>query len=229
MLDRRPTTLSGGELQRVALARTLIQQPEILLLDEPLASLDVQLRDDLRSLLRQLNRSGQTIIHVTHDYDEAISLGNMIAVVHDGSVLQQGKPDEVFLNPASEFVAHFTGAKNFFYARPVINSDPNEVLVNDKIKISIVGHEPTSDGYVMLRNEDIILSKTNVETSAVNNFRGIIKEIVPFRNGVEVTVDIGIPLSVSITHESVRNLGLAENVPVWVHFKATAVRFIKKY
>ena len=72
LLNRKPSTLSGGELQRVALARTLIQNPSLLLLDEPLSSLDVQLKDELRTILRKLNRSGQTIIHVTHDYDEAV-------------------------------------------------------------------------------------------------------------------------------------------------------------
>lgn len=88
----------------------------ILLLDEPLASLDTQLRSELRGLLRNLNRNGQTIIHVTHDYEEALSLGNKIAVIHNGAILQKGTPEEVFRYPASEFVASFTGVKNFFRA-----------------------------------------------------------------------------------------------------------------
>jgi molybdate/tungstate transport system ATP-binding protein len=229
MLDRRPATLSGGELQRVALARTLVQRPKILLLDEPLASMDVQLRGELRSLLRQLNRNGQTIIHVTHDYDEAISLGNRIAVMHDGSILQQGTPEEVFHFPTSEFVAHFTGAKNFFPAKSFLNGESNVVHVNEKVKIKVAGEELSPEGFIILRNEDIFLSNSEVETSAVNNFKGIIKELVPSRSGVEVTVDIGIILYVLITHESVKNLCLAENSTVWVHFKATAVRFLKKY
>ena len=229
LLYRKTTTLSGGELQRVALARTLIQQPSILLLDEPLASLDVQLKTDLRSLLRKLNRSGQTIIHVTHDYDEAISLGNRLAIVHNGTILQQGIPEEVFQHPKSEFVAHFTGAKNFFPASPVMNGESNEVMVDQKIRIKISGQELASEGFIILRNSDIFLSQTEVETSAVNNFKGIIKEIIPSRFGIEVVVDIGILLSVSLTHESAQNLNLAEDSSIWLHVKATAVQFIQKY
>lgn len=229
LLNRRPSTLSGGELQRVALARTLIQDPFLLLLDEPLSSLDVQLKDELRTILRKLNRAGQTIIHVTHDYDEAISLGNKLAVVHNGTILQQGTPDEVFRNPSSEFVAHFTGVRNFFKARPLISSSNNQVDVEGKIRVIISERENAEEGFIMLRNEDIFLSNEEVDTSAVNNFKGTVKEIIPSRHGVEVRVDIGIPLTVSLTRASISHLGLVESSQVWVHFKATAVRFIKKF
>src|SRR5664280_1570258 len=84
ILERRTEKLSGGELQRVALARTLITSPRLLLLDEPLSSLDTSLKDDLKSLLRNLNKSGQTIIHVTHDYGDAISLAKRVGVIHNG-------------------------------------------------------------------------------------------------------------------------------------------------
>jgi molybdopterin-binding protein len=228
LLHRRPTSLSGGELQRVALARTLVQKPTILLLDEPLASMDVQLRYELRSLLRQLNKNGQTIIHVTHDYDEAISLGNKIAVVHKGSILQQGSPEEVFHYPASEFVAHFTGTKNFFPARSRGMDNPGELVVDEKVTINFAGQDLGAEGFVMLRNEDIFLSASAVKTSALNNFKGMVKEITPARYGVEVLVDIGIPLYVSVTQESKVGLELRENQEVWVHFKASAVRFLKK-
>src|SRR5208337_4192722 len=105
------------ELQRVVLARTLIQQPLVLLLDEPLGSLDSRIKSELRSQLRKIYRQGQTILHVTHDYEEAVSLANRIAVIHNGSISQEGTPEEVFRNPRSEFVAHFTGVRNFFRVR----------------------------------------------------------------------------------------------------------------
>jgi molybdopterin-binding protein len=228
LLSRRPSTLSGGELQRVALARTLIHDPKILLLDEPLASLDIQLKSELRGLLRRMNRSGQTIIHVTHDYEEAVSLGNAIAIIYNGTILQTGTPEEVFQHPGSEFVAHFTGAKNFFRARAITNGECGNVLVNEKVTIRINGIEENADGYIMIRNEDIFLSRTEVDTSAINNFRGTVNDIIPSRSGVEILVDIGILLHVTITRDSLHHLDLRENEPVWVHFKATAVRFIKK-
>lgn len=135
LLDRRPGTLSGGELQRVSLARTLIQQPEILLLDEPLASLDVQLRSELRSFLRKLNASGQTIIHVTHDYNEAVSLATRIAVVHNGSIIQVGTPGDIFTKPASAFAAKLSGIQNFYSAR-LVQTNPARVLVENKITLN---------------------------------------------------------------------------------------------
>ena len=228
LLGRRPATLSGGELQRVALARTLIQQPAVLLLDEPLASMDIQLRSELRSLLRQLNRTGQTIIHVTHDYEEAISLGNKIAVIHNGIILQQGSPEEVFHYPASVFVAHFTGARNFFPTVPVHDPENSEAIVNGSVKVKLTSQIVKNEGFIMIRNEDIFLSGKEVDTSAVNNFRGVVKEIIPARNGVELVIDIGIPIFATISRDSLSHLDLHENSTVWVHFKATAIRYIEK-
>ena len=228
LLGRRPSTLSGGELQRVALARTLIQQPSVLLLDEPLASMDIQLRSELRSLLRQLNRSGQTIIHVTHDYEEAISLGNKIAVIHNGIILQQGTPEEVFLHPASEFVAHFTGAKNFFPAVPLHDPENSEALVNGSIKVKLTSQAVKNEGFILVRNEDIFLSGKEVDTSAVNNFKGVVMEIVPSVKGMELLIDIGIQIFVIITRDSLTHFDLKEGSSVWVHFKATAIRYIEK-
>ncbi|NVO19182.1 MAG: ABC transporter ATP-binding protein [Bacteroidetes bacterium] len=224
LLDRKPSRLSGGELQRVSLARALVQKPEILLLDEPLASLDSLLKSELRSLLRQLNRWGQTIIHVTHDYEEAISLGNIIAVMHKGEILQSGTPSEVFSHPKSQFVAHFTGARNFYRVKR--SDEGNEALINETILIKLPASEGNRDGFILVRSEDIFLSKDPVETSAVNNFKGVILEIVPTRSGIEIVADIGIPIYSVITQESLQNMGLKEGQSCFIHFKASAVRFI---
>jgi len=225
LLNRRPSTLSGGELQRVALARALVQQPQVLLLDEPMASLDIQLKGELRSLLRRLNRQGQTIIHVTHEYEEALSLGNRLAVMHHGEVLQSGSPEEVFTQPRSEFVAHFTGARNFFR---VSFPDQNGIAkINETISITISGQGEHREGYVLIRKEDIFLSSGEVETSAVNHFRGVIRDIIPTSVGYEVIVDIGIPVYSLITATSLANLSLREGGLCYVHFKASAVRFIE--
>ncbi len=225
LLGRKPSTLSGGELQRAALARTLIQKPAVLLLDEPLSSLDAQLRTDLRSLLRSLNRSGQTIIHVSHDYEEAISLGNRIAVIHNGMILQCGSPAEVFHHPRSEFVAHFTGAKNFFRAVIVQEGDAYYGVVNKTVRIRL-GIVPGKEGFLLIRSEDILLSNSRSETSATNNFEGHVREIIPSRHGAEVLVDIGIPLYAMITQDSLVNLDISEGKKILVSFKASAVRFI---
>ena len=111
LLDRRPDQLSGGERQRVALARALVRDPEALLLDEPLSSLDAQLRHQLRAELLRLRRQHPvTTVHVTHDQVEALTLGDRVVVLHDGRVQQVGTPTELWWRPATRFVATFLGS-----------------------------------------------------------------------------------------------------------------------
>lgn len=112
LLHRRPLTLSGGELQRVALARTLVLEPAVLLLDEPLSSLDPKLKTNLRTLLKQLHQEGQTILHVTHDLQEALFLADKVVVIEQGTINREGTPKEIFHHPGSEFLDHFTNNLN---------------------------------------------------------------------------------------------------------------------
>jgi iron(III) transport system ATP-binding protein len=111
--DRQVVALSGGQMQRVALARSIVYRPQLLLLDEPLSNLDaklrLRLRDDLRVILKQ---TGITALYVTHDQAEAVVLGDRIGVMRDGKLLQIGTPDEIYNRPADLFVANFTGATN---------------------------------------------------------------------------------------------------------------------
>jgi ABC-type Fe3+/spermidine/putrescine transport system ATPase subunit len=224
LLSRRPSTLSGGELQRVALARTLMQKPEILLLDEPLASLDISLRAGLRSLLRKLNREGQTIIHVTHDYEEALSLGNRIAVINAGQLLQTGTPEDVFNHPRSEFVAHFTGARNFFRAE--FSADSGEALISPGISIKTAASEVPGSGFILIRSEDIFLSLDEVATTAINNFEAVIEECVPIPSGFEIRLNMGIIIYAGITRESQNKMRFEPGMKCRLHFKASAVRII---
>ncbi len=228
LLTRMPGTLSGGELQRVALGRTLIQQPEILLLDEPLSSLDMRLKGDLRRLLRSIHRKGQTILHVTHDYEEALSLGTRTAVIHKGTIIQSGTPSQVFQNPGSEFVAHFIGVRNFFAVTLVTENHITFAYTFNKIAVRIVTEAKDGAGFILIRGEDIILSAIPVETSATNNFPGTVVEIVPNSGGVDVTIDAGIEVHALITRESLEKLGLRTGCACWVHFKATAVKYIPR-
>jgi multiple sugar transport system ATP-binding protein len=110
-LDRKPSTLSGGEQQRVALGRSLIRHPKILLLDEPLTNLDAKLRHDMRAELKRLHRQfGMTVIYATPDELEALSMGEEIAVMRNGAVVQQGTPDALYENPADLYVASKIGS-----------------------------------------------------------------------------------------------------------------------
>jgi iron(III) transport system ATP-binding protein len=152
--ERSVVALSGGQMQRVALARSLVYQPQLLLLDEPLSNLDaklrVRLRDDLRRIIKQ---TGVTALYVTHDQAEAVVLGDRIGVMRDGKLLQIGSPDEIYNRPGDLFVAHFTGASNMLAGRVVAREDefgsveaggqrlrawlPASVKAGDAVKIAV--------------------------------------------------------------------------------------------
>lgn len=112
----KPSMLSGGQQQRVALARSLVLRPEVLLLDEPLGALDLKLRKQLQMQLKRIQHEvGITFIYVTHDQEEAFSMSDRVAIMHDGVIEQLGSPREVYEHPSTEFVADFVGSSNRLY------------------------------------------------------------------------------------------------------------------
>jgi ABC-type sugar transport system ATPase subunit len=224
LLNRDTKTLSGGESQRVALARTLIRNPKCILLDEPFSSLDVQLRDDLRALLRKINHLGQTIIHVTHDYEESVTLAHKIAIFQNGEIIQDGKPKDVFNNPKSEFVARFRGIRNFFAVK-IINE--NKVVYNNSFEIEILPQKEIGHGHIMIKRQNLFVCRDEDEIASENKFKGNINDIIPSPKGNEISIDAGIKLTAFITHHSFEKLNLKLNDVVWVHFKSDAIKFIK--
>jgi iron(III) transport system ATP-binding protein len=136
-LERRfPSELSGGQQQRVALARSLVVEPKILLLDEPLSNLDAKLRERMRWELKELQRrTAITFVYVTHDQAEAMALSDRIAVLHEGTLLQQGSPREVYARPATRVVADFMGLVNLLPGRVVR-------AAADRSLVSVAGGEP---------------------------------------------------------------------------------------
>lgn len=121
LLERKPHELSGGERQRVALARALVREPDVFLLDEPLSNLDAQLRVEMRAELRRLHgRVGATMVYVTHDQVEALTMGDRVAVLREGVLQQVDEPDAVYRRPANRFVATFVGS-------PAMNVLPAEI------------------------------------------------------------------------------------------------------
>ncbi|MCK5821957.1 MAG: ABC transporter ATP-binding protein [Bacteroidales bacterium] len=224
LLERRPNTLSGGELQRVALARTLALEPDCLLLDEPLASLDVQLRDDLRSLLRQINNEGITIVHITHDFEEAVALADKVGIIHNGKIIQEASPKEVFHNPKSKFIANFAGIKNFYKAEIKLGET---IILDKKVEIVNVSGKTQCSGFVMFRSEDVVVSGRKTESSICNNYQGRVIEMIPTKHGIELIVDAGIIVSALITQQSSDKMSLAKDSSVWISIKASAIRFIE--
>jgi molybdopterin-binding protein len=225
LLDRMPGTLSLGEAQRVALARALVRHPRLLLLDEPLASLDAPSRTAIRSLLRRLNAGGQTIVHVTHDYEEALALASRVAVLENGRIVQSGSPEEVFHRPRSRFVAGFTGVKNFFRGRVHAEGEQQWFLLPGARFALPPGHAP-GHGCIVFESDAVTVSPDEPRGSARNVFQGAITDAETVPKGVELTVDIGLPVHALVTAASFRQLGLAPGRSVWISFKSTAIRFI---
>jgi len=193
LLHRSPTTLSGGERQRVALARALVVEPRLLLLDEPLSALDPAMREELQRELARLHRQlATTTIHVTHDFEEAVTLGDRIAVVNEGRIAQTGSPQDIFRRPASEFVAHFVGARNVFQGEirdEGDREDEHRVFHVAGLGIAAVTRL-TGRVHGSIRPEDIVLSRKPLPSSARNSFRGRITHITDKGAIVYVTADV---------------------------------------
>lgn len=140
LLDRKPKLLSGGQRQRVAMGRAIVREPKVFLMDEPLSNLDAKLRVQMRIEISKLHQRLQsTIIYVTHDQTEAMTLGDRIVIMKDGFIQQIGTPQEVFDHPANLFVAGFIGTPqmNFFDAKLVKNSDGKYAVAIDGINVEL--------------------------------------------------------------------------------------------
>jgi ABC-type Fe3+/spermidine/putrescine transport system ATPase subunit len=223
ILDRSTDKLSGGELQRVALARTLITSPRLLLLDEPFSSLDTSLKDDLKRLLRNLNKSGQTIIHVTHDYGDALSLAKRVGVIHNGSIIQEGSVDEVFKNPSNRFVARYAGIRNFFKAEVSGDAGVITAITKHNVSFKLEGQMPVKDALLIIKSDVITLSREMPADSEFNIIPGKISEIIPSEFGMEITVDSGDLFYINMPLQVFENHGFREGEDVWMSFPPKSV------
>lgn len=162
LAQRKPHQLSGGQQQRVALARALVFEPRVVLMDEPLGALDKQLREQMQLDIRELHkRLGLTIVFVTHDQSEALTMSDRIAVFNKGKIEQVGSPHDIYDRPATRFVADFIGETNLLHGKLMDSRDGHStVLMNDgsTIRVGASGLAPGRDVLVSVRPERIRLS-----------------------------------------------------------------------
>lgn len=228
-LNQKPETLSGGEVQRVAIARSLATGYDLILLDEPLSSLDSKSKNEIKVLLRNLNREGITFIHVTHDYEEAISLASKIAVLENGTIVDVNEPELIFKNPKSEFIANFVGHKNFLKGRikSIHNSDLKKFISDKNLEIYCLTDLEDGNAYLIISSNDISISNQKEISSNRNNFIGKVEDISKAKIGYEIIIDLGYKFAVSISKESIENLDLSIGKEVWISFKASACKIYR--
>jgi molybdopterin-binding protein len=237
--ERRSRQLSGGEAQRVSLASAFAIQPELLLLDEPFSALDaptrLRLLDDFQALLAATR---VTTLFITHDLDEALLLGDRVAVLLDGRLRQVGAPDEVFNAPSDEDVAAFVGVETVIPGKVVSAHEGVLVIYAGEIRLEAVG-EAAPGRFVLLclRPEDVTLWPRDGApvSSARNRLAGRVVHTAPQGPLVRVMVECpsgesrlneAIPLVALVTRASARELDLSEGTPVTASFKASAVHLI---
>lgn len=232
LAGRSARTLSGGEARRASLARALVLEPEVLLLDEPFAGLDEPTRlaliDDLAQVLGE---SGAATVFVTHDRDEALRLGDRLAVLMDGRIRQEGTPEEIFAAPADEEVAAFVGTETIAPGRVQEVADGLAAVKVGERLIEAGGEVAAGDGVlVCIRPEDVTLGPPGDggPTSARNRLPATVTRITPAGPWVRVELDAGFPLVALITKQSLEDLSLAPGSAAVATLKATAVHLIRR-
>ena len=225
LLHRKPATLSGGERQKVALARALAPRPAVLLLDEPLSALDPETREVLQEELRRLHALLKaTIIHVTHSFEEAIALGNRVAVLGRGRLHQVGTPGEIFNRPESEFVARFTGAKNILHGT-VSRLDGRSLFSTVGIEFSVTtDHEGAACAVV--RPEAIALSLVPVLRAGINCLPGKIVDLIDRGSSWSLTLEMPAGLTCLVSRASAEELQPRAGQEVYACFKTSSVHVL---
>lgn len=191
--DRYPNTLSGGEQQRVSLARALVGSPGMILFDEPLSSLDTDLRERLRVEIADLTReSGASALYITHDQTEAFALADVVGVLDEGRLVQVGRPETIYREPASPFVAHFTGVAGEISGKieRVLSDGHVEVRTHCGVfEARLVGARGSEDAVrLMVRSAPIRLLEWANETST---FPGRVVDVAFRGRGYDHVIDIG--------------------------------------
>ncbi len=215
LADRPSPYLSGGQQQRVALARALVSRPDVLLLDEPLSNLDAKLREDLRHEIKLLTKSlGITTLYVTHDQVEALAMSDRIAVMLDGTIVQEGSPRDIYMRPENDFVARFVGQVNFFKGKVIEAPAQGSGLVDTgagRISCTIpAGLKVGGAVSVAVRPESVTVRTANGQSGVFtgNVLRGKVAHAVFLGDSIDCQVEVqGHVVRVKVEQKSKINTG----------------------
>lgn len=219
LLKRSVKKLSGGEKQRIAIARALTIKPKLLLLDEPFSSVDMNLRSKLMKEMKRWRKElNFTAIHVTHSFEEALVLGDRVGILLNGKLVQVGEIREVFSKPKNEVVAKFLGHENI-----VEGEAEGEILNVNGIKIEIP-KRAYGRLRVVIPPESILISKESFISSARNKFKAVVQSFEDLGAIVKVKLSLeDLNLSAYLTKASFIEIGISEGEEVFISFKASAI------
>ncbi|MHC4787940.1 MAG: ATP-binding cassette domain-containing protein [Planctomycetota bacterium] len=228
VLPRRPGELSGGEKQRVAIARALATEPRLLLADEPLGALDPPTQRELRAELKRVHQAtGLTVVHVTHNQEEARELGDKIGVMKRGRLVQVGSAREVFERPAGSFVAEFTGCRNLYEGLAAPDGDATVFKTGSLTLVSTA--RASGPARAAVRPENIIISTEPVKTSARNQLAGRVRAVLRQGSVFAVTADCdGREMTALVTPHSLEQLGIRPGSRAYFSFKAHSVHLMSR-
>jgi len=234
MRDRLPKQLSGGQQQRIALARALINRPEVLLLDEPLGALDLKLRKEMQLELKQLQEQvGITFIYVTHDQEEALTMSDRIAVMEKGKVLQVGTPLDIYEQPNSRFVADFIGETNFISGQLAsIDGHEGEFHADELTMFATVEPhvKPGMAATLAVRPERIRLSSAQPDDTP-NAFVAEVYESIYIGTDTRFAVRLSPTISLRVRRQNVEPIGMPAmegptGLRVWVSWHPDSARVL---
>jgi tungstate transport system ATP-binding protein len=228
--NRNARTLSGGEAQRVALARSLVLEPEVLLLDEPTANLDPVSTAKIEQLISYVARQrNTTMIMATHDMSQGQQLADRIGVLLEGRLVQTGNATDIFRSPQNEEVAHFVGMENIIEGIIIANNEGIATVNIGGNAIQAVTNRPAGkEVYACIRPEDITLALSSTKSSARNSFQAKVTQVTYLGPLSRVEINCGFRLIALVTKISAEDLNLQVSREVYATFKATGVHIMGK-
>jgi ABC-type Fe3+/spermidine/putrescine transport system ATPase subunit len=220
--SRRPAQLSGGQQQRVALARTLVTNPRFMLFDEPLSNLDLKLRQEMRAEIRRIQRElGLTAVYVTHDQGEALSLGDQVAVMRGGRVLEVGPPADLFERPRTVYVADFLGVENILSGRLLSDASVFEIQGGLRVGVPRVSRNGAVPRAIGLRAENIGVSPAR-QPDGLEQYSGVVTDLDFQGSKVLYVVRVeGTAVHLKASHTGTRRFAVGEAVYVAWHPEQT--------
>ncbi len=218
LADRKPNDLSGGQAQRVAVARALIVEPDLLLLDEPLAALDATTRVDLRrTLADHLDQFAGPRMVITHDPTEAFLLADEIHVIEDGVITQVGTPDDIRLRPRTPYIADLAGSNL------VLGTASSGIVTNGTQQLHIADTHISGPVLAAIHPRAIIIDRRRPDGSPRNTWEATVTRIEHYGDRVRLQTGDPLPLTAEITPDALNDLQIVEGSVVWISIKATEI------